>query len=178
MLRGAESGGDPRLTIVGLAWGFASVAAIAFYGIGRPRVEADLTLVERTANKVVIQVGMSNVLGDRPIRPLVNVLFSIGTEVHKLDSKLGTVTNIHPGLKAPVHVRGEDVPCFYTSDWIDLTPGDATVMRCEIPLTDGDRVLVVVRLDSVEIEDGRCERGAFINGGASASLDVLEERTA
>jgi hypothetical protein len=57
-----------------------------------------------------------------------------------------------------------------------LTAGDAQVSYVRLKMeTDADDVLVVVRLDHVEFDGGRCERAGFVRRGPHP--EVIRERT-
>jgi hypothetical protein len=155
------SSADPWLTSIGLAWGFVTVAAIALRGTGRARVTADLKVVEETPEGVTLQVGASNEFGNHDVTPLMNVMFGPGAVVFGTQADGTSTSRAKLNLSAPVKVGDRLIKCRYLGQRVLLTAGDAQVFYVRLKMeTDADDVLVVVRLDHVEFDGGRCERAA------------------
>jgi hypothetical protein len=140
-------------------------------------VSADIHVTEAAPDdSVVIVVGLSNEFGDHAVRPVVNILFGPGAEVMRFRPTTRLTTDAHLGLSAPVSVGGQLVDCWYSDERLELTPGDATVRYFALSNWSAERVLVVVRADSSEFENGRVERAAWI--GHDGSSELIAERTA
>jgi hypothetical protein len=180
-LRNAD-GGDPWLTVSGISWGFAAIAAIAFRGTGRARVNASLEIAGEvdiageSQPGIILRLGASNEFGDRELEPLLNTLIGPGVDVYDwnhAEQKVGKKYEFP--LSAPVVIDGKTVECLYADQRVALSAGDVAVSHVLLRMR-ADEVLVVMRLDHVEFMGGRVERAAFVRRGPS--LELIDELTA
>jgi hypothetical protein len=169
-----ERGADPWLAWIGLTWGFVTIAWIAVRGAGMARVTADLKIVGETPKGPILEVGVSNEFGDHDLQPLMNVMFGPGAHVFRTQQHTAAPGRAGLALSAPVTTRGTTIPCRYSSDRPLLTAGDAYVRYYRLDMT-ADEVLVVLRLDHVELDRGRIERAAYVR--RDGSLHLITERT-
>lgn len=163
------------MTMVGLAWGFIAIAVIAVSGTSKARVTADIVKSEETDDEVVIEIRLGNEFGDRPIRAVVNFLFGPGAEIAGKNPATGATFDANLWHTADVVLPGHHVvKCKYAGGRIELTPGDADVNYFALRMR-AERVLVVVRVDSSELDGGRVERAAFVRRGDP--LELVAART-
>jgi hypothetical protein len=175
VIRHTHGGGDPAWTVVGLAWGFVAIAAIAVFGTGKPRVTADIVKFSEAEDEIVVQIGLSNEFGDRAVRPLVQFLFGPGAEVAGKNPATGATFDANLWLTAPVDVPDHHtVQCRYAARRIELTPGDVQLTYFSLTM-QAERVLVLVRADSAELDGGRVEAAAFVRRGDP--LELIAART-
>lgn len=167
------TGGDPWLTCIGLAWGFAVIGLVALRGTGRPRVTAEIEIVEeleiagQSEPGVLLRVALSNEFGDREVEPLLNILIGPDPVAYDWDPQRHC-----PGdrfelpLSAPVAADGRTIECRYHDKYVGLSAGDVAVSFTLLPSISPE-TLVVVRLDHVDFRGGRVQRAAWLRPGPS-----------
>ena len=69
-----------------LAWGFTTVAVLAFVGRGAPRVIGTLRTKPHTDTSVVVEAGGSNEYGDKDVAPVLNLLVPNGVSILACDA--------------------------------------------------------------------------------------------
>jgi hypothetical protein len=125
--------------------------------------------------QMTLEIGLGNEYGDRAVRPLVNILFGPGAEVAGTNPATGATFSAGLGLTAPVAVGGDEIMCTYSPTRAELTAGDAHLFYFVLRAWNADRVLVVVRADSAELDGGRVERAAFVH--RAGRLEFIAGRT-
>jgi hypothetical protein len=123
-----------------------------------------------------LRVGASNEFRDHDVTPLMNVMFGPGAVVFRTQADGTSTSRAKLNLSAPVKVGDRLIKCRYLRQRVLLTAGDAQVFYFRMKMEAvADDVLVVVRLDHVEFDGGRCERAGFVPRGPH--LEVIRERT-
>jgi hypothetical protein len=143
-----------------LAWGFTTVAALAFIGQGAARVIAVLETKPHTDTSVVVQAGASNEYGDKDVSPLLNFLVPNGVSIDACDANGNRSRERTLGLQI-LHTNEEIAGI---SDWnypsrrLLVSAGDVTVQHFLLGgLLPGRAYPLVLRYDHIELPNGRVQ---------------------
>jgi hypothetical protein len=141
-----------------LAWGFTTVAALAWVGQGAPRVIATLQTKPLTATSTVVEAGASNEYGDKDVSPVLNFLVPNGVSIDACDANGNRNRERTLGLQ----ILHTDEEIAGHSDWnypsrrLLVSAGDATVQYFLLGgLVPGRAYPLVLRFDHIELPNGR-----------------------
>ncbi len=169
VIQDRSAGCDPTLSNVAIAWGFATIGAIAWRGTGRARPTIDIEAVSENADGILVRIGIGNVFGDRPIDVELNTLLGPNVRAFDSDSVATRGKELPLPLSASVEVDGRSITCRYSGVPLRLAAGDAGVSYTLLKL-GGPEAIVVVRLDHVDLPDGRVELAAWVRPGPSVEI--------
>jgi hypothetical protein len=143
-----------------LAWGFTTVAALAFVGQGAPRVIAALETKRHDNTSVVVEAGASNEYGDQDVSPLLNFLVPRGVRIDACDAN-GNRNRERTIALQVLHTHEEIAGI---SDWhfpserVLVSAGDATLRHFLLrDLAPGHAYPLVLRYDHVDLPSGRVQ---------------------